>query len=127
MVVGLLVCSAASVCGVGLFVRGGWVVVWCFGGGVVVGPCFCCVRVGVRVFCECCVVCGCSCLVCVGVIGLLVLVCLGARVRALVLFLFVRVCECWACLACVVVWVRGVLLLVACCLCGFVAWLLRVV
>lgn len=37
------------------------------------------------------------------------------------------VCECWVCLAKVVVWVVGVLLGVACCLRGFVMWLLRVV
>ena len=36
------------------------------------------------------------------------------------------VCE-WVFLVSVVVWVRGVLSGVACCLCGFVAWLLRVV
>ena len=70
------------VCGVGCS-RG---VVGCLfgvsGRGVVVGPCFCCVRVGVRVFCESC---GVSLLGLCRCYWVVVLVCLGARVRALVL------------------------------------------
>lgn len=106
VVVGLLVCSAANGLWGWVFARGG----------------------GWLVFLLC--ACGCSCLVCVGVIGLLSL-CVGrvfgCCARALVLFLFVRVCECWACLVGVVVWVRGVLSGVACCLLGWVMWLLAVV
>lgn len=43
------------------------------------------------------------------------------------LSLLVRGCECWCLVVSVVVWVWGVLLLVAFCLCGFVTVLLRVV
>lgn len=56
-----------------------------------------------------------------------VLVSRGVRVGLLVVVLLVRECECWCLVVSVVVWVRGVLLLVAFCLCGFVTVLLRVV
>lgn len=56
-----------------------------------------------------------------------VLVSRGVRVGLLVVVLLVRECERKCLVVGVVVWVRGVLLLVAFCLCGFVTVLLRVV
>lgn len=56
-----------------------------------------------------------------------VLVSRGVRVGLLVVVLLARECECWCLVVSVVVWVWGVLLLVAFFLCGFVTVLLRVV
>ena len=101
--------------------------VWvCFGvGWWLVVFAFVCGRVGV------CFVDGwkCVCLLLVGywVVVACVLVSRGVRVGLLVVVLLVRECECWCLVVSVVVWVWGVLLLVAFCLCGFVAVLLRVV
>ena len=70
----------------------------------------------------------CVCLLLVGYwVVACVLVSRGVRVGLLVGVLLVRECECWCLVVSVVVWVWGVLLLVAFCLCGFVTVLLRVV
>ena len=68
--------------------------------------------------------------VCLLLVGYWVVVCVlasrGVRVGLLVVVLLVRECGCWCLVVSVVVWVWGVLLLVAFCLCGFVTVLLRV-
>lgn len=70
----------------------------------------------------------CVCLLLVGYwVVACVLVSRGVRVGLLAVVLLVRECECWCLVVSVVVWVWGVLLLVAFCLCGFVTVLLRVV
>ena len=104
---------------------------WCgcvlcvFWGWLVVGCVFLCLWAG-----GCVLWAGESVFVCfLWVIGLL-LVC-WSRVVCVwgywLLSLLVRECECWCLVVSVVVWVWGVLLLVAFCLCGFVTRLLRVV
>jgi len=71
----------------------------------------------------------CVCLPLVGywVVVACVLASRSVRVGLLAVVLLVRECGCWCLVVSVVVWVWGVLLLVAFCLCGFVARLLRVV
>ena len=71
----------------------------------------------------------CVCLPLVGywVVVACVLASRSVRVGLLAVVLLVRECECWCLVVSAVVWVWGVLLLVAFCLCGFVTVLLRVV
>ena len=90
-----------------------------------------CLLVGCLGWCGCVFVGGrkCVCLPLVGywVVVACVLASRSVRVGLLAVVLFVRECGCWCLVVSVVVWVWGVLLLVAFCLCGFVSRLLRVV
>lgn len=110
---GCLLVGCLGWCGRVLWLVGGWLcLLLCVGGWVcfVVGwKCVCLLLVGYWVVVAC------------------VLVSRGVRVGLLVVVLLVRECGCWCLVVSVVVWVWGVLLLVAFCLCGFVTVLLRVV
>ena len=110
---GCLLVGCLGWCGRVLGLVGGWLCLPLFVGGWV------CFVVGWK----------CVCLLLVGywVVVACVLVSRSVRVGLLVGVLIVRECGCWCLVVSVVVWVWGVLLLVAFCLCGFVTVLLRVV